>query len=111
MTRINHKYRSQPLAPQPAKQAAQTAREDRQYTKLRATYLEQNPFCVLCDKTANQVHHLLRGANRRRGLLNTDTWLGCCSTECHDEIEKLTWGMQLLLKQHAVRTTIERLRK
>jgi hypothetical protein len=115
MTRINFPNRSAPerqtKPKRPSVQARRTAREDREYAKLRKAYLQENPICVLCQKTATQIHHVVRGANRRRGLLNTNTWIEVCSTECHEAVEALNFRMQICLKQNAIRETVERLRK
>jgi hypothetical protein len=113
MTRINPNLRGQPPEPAPKRlsvQARRTAHEDREYAKLRKAYLLENPICVLCQKTATQIHHVVRGANRRRGLLNTNTWIEVCSTECHEAVEALNFRMQICLKQNAIRETVERLR-
>lgn len=114
VTRINFPNRKPSKPPAKPKQASQqkraTASEDRKYAKLRTEYLRENPYCVLCERPSAEVHHILRGANRRRGLLNTDTWLACCGSQCHDAIERLNWRVQVCLKQAAILETIERLR-
>lgn len=108
---------SQPPAPQPAKKPKLTRQrrkrmdEDAVYNAIRDVYLEQNPLCMYCGFMASaEVHHICRGKDRRRSLLNPETWLGLCRS-CHDFVEKFSWEIQVCIKQNAVRTTIERLRK
>jgi len=86
--------------------------EDQEYLALRDIFLEANPACVQCGKTpANQIHHICRGVNRRRSLLNSDTWLGVCSTACHEALAALPVAVQVTIKQRSVKGTVERLRK
>jgi hypothetical protein len=88
--------------------------KDAEYTALMDIYLEQNPICAApyCYKQSTAIHHIVRGtAGRARSLLNTNTWLGVCGDECHDQLERLSWCEQVEIKQSEVRMTIERLRK
>ena len=86
--------------------------ENELYLRLREIYLAENPYCAKCGRPANQVHHIVRGtAGKARSRLNSDTWLGACSIECHDAIEKMTWEQQTKLKQKRIKETIVRLRK
>lgn len=88
---------------------------DTEYLVLRDIYLEENPECDYqkCQGSgrANQVHHICRGNDKAKSLLNQNTWLGACCQECHDAIEKLTPAQQIKIKQQRVRSTIERLRR
>lgn len=59
-------------------------KENRQYTKLRAEYLEEHPVCEICDsQRADQIHHRAR---RGSNFLNADTFLALCAN-CHHTIE------------------------
>lgn len=119
MTRIQFPDRKPP-PPQSEKKKRRITRQrrerldrDAEYLAMRDIYLEENPKCVRpkCGKRANQVHHIVRGtAGKVRSLLNSDSWLGVCSSECHDAVEKMTPDAQIKLKQRTVRATIERLR-
>ncbi len=117
--RKRHESRKPPVVdpdkPRPSRVTRQRRarlNRDAEYNAFRDLYLEQNPCCVLCDKPATQVHHIVGGvAGRGRSLLNPDTWLGVCGTECHELIEAQSKAVQVSLKQTAVRETIERLRK
>lgn len=98
----------------PTKQQLVLKGEEAAYTTLRAVYLEENPICTRpgCMKDANQIHHIVRGtAGKARSRLNSDTWLGVCSDECHGFIDSLHPDLQKALKEMSVRATIERLRK
>lgn len=81
------------------------------YLAVKSIYLEENPQCVRCGKPAHEIHHVCRGCHRERSLLNTDTWLGVCGTECHDLVERLSIEKQIHLKLTTTRRTIERLRE
>ncbi len=100
-----------PKRPALTRQRRERLSKDATYLVLRDLYLESNPFCVRCGKKSTQVHHVCRGQFRAQSLLNTDTWLGVCGSECHDAVEKLPIEKQVALKQRTVRLTIERLRK
>jgi hypothetical protein len=77
---------------------------------MRDIYLEENPSCVRCGRRARQVHHIAGGtAGRAASLLNSDTWLGVCSSECHEAVDRMTIEAQIRLKQKKVRETIKRL--
>ena len=97
--------------PKLTRQKLKTMDDKAAYSALRELYLEHNPYCVRCGQPAEQIHHLLRGANRQRAFLNTDLWVGCCGSACHDAVEKLPWKKQVELKQRAILATVERLRK
>jgi len=106
-----------PPAPQPKKPKQRISRQrrkrldkDAEYLAIRDVYLEENPACCSCGSIASEVHHICRGANRGRSLLNTDTWLGLCG-DCHRQMDKLAIAAQVRLKESAVRYAIERLRK
>jgi|tagenome__1003787_1003787.scaffolds.fasta_scaffold12968679_1 ribosome-interacting GTPase 1 len=52
----------------------------RVYIKRRAEFLEHNPWCLRCGKTATEVHHK---AGRIAGALLDDTrWAAVCA-DCH----------------------------
>lgn len=111
-------YQPTPAAPKPKRRVSRQRRErmdrDAEYLAVRDVYLESNPVCSRpgCGRAAVSVHHIVRGtAGRSRSLLNADTYLGVCSDECHDAIEKMTPDAQIKLKQRTVRATIERLRR
>jgi 5-methylcytosine-specific restriction endonuclease McrA len=80
------------------------------YNAIRDVYLEENPKCCSCGCAACEVHHICRGANRGRSLLNVDTWLGLCG-DCHRQMDNTTLEAQIRLKLSAVRYAIGRLRK
>ncbi len=108
----------QPTTPEPKPKARVTRQRrarlnrDAEYLVLHDIYLEENPECVRCGKPATQIHHIVGGtAGRARSLLNSDTWLGVCSTVCHDKVDSLKLETQLKLKQINVKKTIERLLK
>jgi hypothetical protein len=105
--------------PEPATKKAKTSRkklskqtQNETYLTLKQLYLQENPKCARpgCLHNAQFIHHVCRGTARGGSLLNTDTWLGVCSDECHDYIERLHYSLQSMLKQDCVRETIERLR-
>lgn len=96
--------------PRLTRQRRKRMNEDEVYLAIRDEWLLCNPYCARCGKQAWSIHHILRGSNRQRALLNSDTWLGCCSDECHDAIEKLSVDNQIKLKCRQVRETIRRLR-
>lgn len=114
MSRIDSNFRKPP-APQPAKpkrlsrQKRKRMAEDAEYNAMRDIYLEENPSCVYCGQQSTQVHHIVRGKDRRKGLRNPSGWLEVCGV-CHDLVEKLSWEIQACIKQNAVLRTIERLR-
>jgi len=39
------------------KRSERRAKQEREYSKLRAEHLEKNPKCLLCDAQATEVHH------------------------------------------------------
>lgn len=99
-------------APKISRQKRERMKEDKEYLAMRDIYLEQNPACVNCGKPANQIHHIVKGtAGKARSLLNSDTWLAVCGTECHEAVDALPIAVQISLKQRGVSSTIERLRK
>lgn len=94
------------------RQRRERLNRDAEYLALRDIYLEENPECVQCGKPATQVHHIVGGvAGRARSLLNSDTWLGVCSTECYETIASISWLGQSAIKAVMVKKTIERLRR
>jgi ferredoxin len=109
--------RSKHVRPERVKRRTSRQKRERQckedeYLGLQSIYLEENPYCVLCGGPANQLHHIVKGvAGRSRSLLNTDTCIGVCSTECHDRVDGMSWQKQVYLKQKMIRATVERLRK
>lgn len=114
------KFPDRDLPPSSAKPKQRISRQrrkrldrDAEYNAMRDIYLEQNPTCSYCwSRPSQQVHHIVRGvAGRARSLLNPDTWLGVCSVECHEAIERMTLREQIDLKKIAIDQTIERLRK
>jgi 5-methylcytosine-specific restriction endonuclease McrA len=80
------------------------------YNAIRDVYLEENPACCSCGLPSSEVHHICRGVNRGRSLLNVDTWLGLCG-ECHRQMDNATHEAQVRLKERAIRYAIERLRR
>lgn len=98
----------------PSKQQLILKGEEAAYSTLRAVYLEENQKCTRpgCIKDATQIHHVVSGtAGKARSRLNQDTWLGVCSDECHNAIAGLPPELQIIIKQHSVARTIERLRR
>lgn len=88
------------------------AKDNREYGVLRELYLSLNPDCVIeeCQRPALEIHHVCSGtAGKAATLLNTDTWLGCC-TNHHAILEALPLSVQADVKAGAVRRTIDRLK-
>jgi 5-methylcytosine-specific restriction endonuclease McrA len=96
--------------PRISRQKKQRMTKDQEYLRLRDIYLDENPACCSCGIPASEVHHICRGVNRGRSLLNVDTWLGLCR-DCHGKMDNATFEAQVRLKERAIRYTIERLRK
>lgn len=95
------------------KQQKERMTDEQIYSRLRDEYLAENPVCTRpgCVRVATQLHHIVSGtAGKSLSRLNPDTWLSCCSDQCHDWIEKLPFEMQKMLKALRVQETIDRLR-
>jgi 5-methylcytosine-specific restriction endonuclease McrA len=107
--RSQHK-RPEKVQRRTSRQKRQRQTRDEQYLALRDIYLEENPACCSCGGAACEVHHICRGVNRGKSLLNPDTWLSLCG-DCHRQMDKTTIAAQVRLKESAVRYAIERLRK
>ncbi len=101
-----HQHRRKPITRQKLKRMD----DNEIYLGMRDVYLQENPVCVRCPNRAIEVHHVIRGVNRSKSLLNPDTWLGVCSA-CHDRVERLPWRKQMQLKQRKIEETMLRLRK
>lgn len=53
---------------------------NRRYSKLRALFLEEHPWCCRCGGLADEVHH---AAGRGSGnFLRVETWRAACH-DCH----------------------------
>jgi hypothetical protein len=88
------------------------AKDNREYAVLRELYLSLNPDCVIeeCTREAIEIHHVCSGtAGRAATLLNSDTWLACC-THHHQVLEALPLSVQAAVKAAAVARTINRLK-
>lgn len=111
--RIQQPPPAPPAAPRTSRKKLDKQTINETYLTLKQIYLKENPKCTRpdCLHDAVFIHHVCRGNYRKGSLLNTDTWLGVCSDECHDVIEKLHYTLQRMLKQDCVRETIERLRR
>lgn len=119
-TRIDPNRRKPPLVdpdkPRPSaitRQRRDRLNRDAEYLVLRDIFLEENPRCARprCGGIASQLHHIVGGtAGRARSLLNSDSWLGVCSDDCHRYVETMGIDPQIILKQQAVKDTILRLR-
>lgn len=120
MTRI-HNPRSEPpprTSRKPVVSRQKRARLDAnaRYLADHDEFLEHNPVCAAhlagwagCpSRPANQVHHICRGIHRAKTLLNQNTWLQACSTECHDWLEKLPVAVQQQIKHLTTDAAIER---
>lgn len=63
---------------------------DKQYLKVRKTFLANHPVCMAhlegCQKKANQVHHM-KGKATEEDYLNVKFFLAVCMN-CHEIIEK-----------------------
>ena len=56
----------------------------KEYAKNRKEYLEEHPYCEVCGREANQIHHK---AGRIGNLLaDTRNFLAVCFS-CHERIE------------------------
>ena len=68
------------------------AAQEREYTKLKNKYLEDNPKCEVCNKLATEIHHK-RG---RVGDLLTDVGhFLAVDSRCHQSIENNpTWAKE-----------------
>lgn len=58
-------------------------RVNREYSKLRRQFLQDNPCCARCGKRSEQVHHK---AGRGIRTLWVEYWLAVCAP-CHQWIE------------------------
>ena len=59
------------------------AKEVKEYMKLRQDFLEEFPFCEVCNKKqSTDVHHKDK---RGKNFLEKDTWLSVCRA-CHQII-------------------------
>lgn len=69
-------YKPKPIP----KRTKKREKQEREYSRLRNEFLEQNKHCARCNKKATQVHHV---AGRVGGLLTDVTnFLPVCSP-CH----------------------------
>lgn len=85
------------------------AKANREYAKIRAVYLRENPECGWCCNKASEIHHLCSGGSRAKSLVNSDTWLGLCG-QCHEELQAAPIVSQVYVKVRQVIATINRLR-
>lgn len=91
------------VSPDPAKQ-----KRRRTYDKMESIYFETNPDCDGgCGNDANQFHHICRGGNRARSLVNPNTGLGGCA-ECHAEWDHMTKAGQVAVKVRAIIRAVNR---
>lgn len=63
-------------------------KQDQEYSKLRAKYLEKNPLCEIgikgiCTRFATDIHHTRGGEERNVFYLIQSTWKSSCRS-CHD---------------------------
>lgn len=72
-------------------QSRKTAKKNRRYSVLRASFLEQNPRCQCeptpgnrCVNASSQVHHR---KGRGKYLNAVATWMAVCA-DCHERIHQ-----------------------
>ena len=59
-------------------------KELNEYKTLRLKFLKENPFCKVCGKESNQIHH---AKGRENSLLNDLTYFVAVCGQCHAKIE------------------------
>lgn len=63
------------------------------YRKVRASYLEANPYCEVCGRLANQLHHKKGRIGDR--LFDEKFFLATCD-KCHSKITRNpAWAMEM----------------
>lgn len=63
---------------------------DKEYMKLRKPFLENNPYCQVCESNiSTDVHHTYCGANKMSHYLDVESWMAVCRF-CHREIHDNT---------------------
>lgn len=73
--------------------SARRSREEREYARLRAEFLEEHPYCEWCGLYASEVHH--RAGRSGRRLNDTARWAALCRS-CHERTTvQPEWAMQV----------------
>lgn len=76
--RIERRTRLRPVS-------ARRAREAREYAKAKVEFLREHPFCEICGRRTQDVHHK---AGRLGGnFLDRSTWMSLCRL-CYDWIHQ-----------------------
>lgn len=96
--------RRKPLKRETSDRAAKNRIKD----KVKAAYFADNPECDGdCGEDSYEFHHICRGANRARSLMNPNTALGGCP-DCHKVWDGMSIAEQVAIKWLAIVRAVNR---
>lgn len=82
----------------------ETAQENREIAPARRAYLEEFPYCMVCEKPSQCVHEISSGtAGRALGKKEPATWLATCvDCNCNELTDKAKFPVERQLAIKAV---------